>query len=356
VVAFEVNIMKQRGMTQNPMQADFPLGPPLLGSSDVQSGGLAVLGPDHELLAFAPVNLSVGRDAYKTDLLAPLRAAFPNGEERTDIRLAGHYKPADHVHGDWVASSGHIAGVFESDLFGIPATGQVAFVRFGRFERYVDSKIVQTILLIDLPALMMQAGVWPLSPPMGPSGMAPSPRALDGIVARNIGGGEQSLGLVEAMIGGLHKFKGAQNGQDLKSMGMRDFWTENFWWYGPAPIGNFRGHSDYERGHQLPFLTAFPDRVGGNHRARIGEGAYVASTGWPSITATHKGGGWLGLAPTNRAITMRVMDFWRREGDRLDENWVMIDLIDLLDQMGLDVFARMKSRDTRPSVTRTSGD
>jgi hypothetical protein len=45
---------------------------------------------------------------------------------------------------------------------------------------------------------------------------------------------------------------------------------------------------------------------------------------------------------------MRVMDFWRREGDRLDENWVMIDLIDLLAQMGLDVFARMNVLNTRP--------
>jgi predicted ester cyclase len=356
VVAFEVNIMKQGVMMQNPMQADFPLGPPLLGLQDAQTKGLALLSTGHELLAFAPVNLCAGRDAYQSSLLATLRAAFPNGEERTDIRLAGHYAPTNHVHGDWVASSGHIAGVFEADLFGIPATGQVAFVRFGRFERYVDGKIVETIVLLDLPALMMQAGVWPLSPPMGPSGMAPGPRAQDGIVARGIGGGDESLGLVQAMIGGLHKFKGAQNASGLKSMGMRDFWTENFWWYGPAPIGNFRGHTDYERGHQFPFLTAFPDRVGGNHRARIGEGNYVASTGWPSITATHKGGGWLGLTPTDRPITMRVMDFWRREGDRLDENWVMIDLIDLLDQMGLDVFARMKSRDTRPASTRTSGE
>jgi predicted ester cyclase len=331
-------------MTQITMQADFPLGPPLLGSVAAQASGLDRLSVDHELLAFAPVNTLLGRRDYETGLLGLLKAAFPNGEERTDIRLAGHYKPKDHTEGDWVATSGHIAGVFEAPLFDIPATGQVVFVRFGRFERFVDGHIVQTILLLDLPSLMMQAGVWPLSPPMGPSGMAPGPRAQDGIVARNIGGGDESLALVEAMIGGLHKFRG----DGLKAMGMRGFWTENFWWYGPAPIGNFRGHSDYERGHQLPFLSAFPDRVGGNHRARIGEGAYVASTGWPSITATHKGGGWLGLTQTDRAITMRVMDFWRREGDRLDENWVMIDLIDLLAQMGLDVFARMNVLNTRP--------
>jgi predicted ester cyclase len=343
-------MMKQGGMSQKPMQADFPHGPPLLGGLHTGATGFALLHDEHQLAACHPVNAQTGVSNYQAHLLDPLHKAFPHGQERMDIRLAGHYAPANHVHGDWVASSGHIAGVFEADLFGIPATGQVAFVRFGRFERYVEHRIVETIVLLDLPSLMMQAGVWPLSPPMGPYGMAPSPNAADGIVARGVGGGEESLALVQAMIGGLHKFKG----EGLKTMSMADFWTEHFWWYGPAPIGNFRGHSDYERGHQLPFLTAFPDRVGGNHRARIGEGAYVASTGWPSITATHKGGGWLGLAPTDRAITMRVMDFWRREGDRLDENWVMIDLIDLLLQMGLDVFARLKSRNTLPHPS--SGD
>lgn len=348
---------------QELMQANFARGPALLGPINEQDTRLKLIADAHELHAFAPVDTQQGRQSYQANLLAPLRAALPHGEERIDIRLAGRYAPSNHVAGDWVASSGHIGGVFDNDLFDIPATGQTVFVRFGRFERYVEGQIVETIILLDLPSLMMQAGVWPLAPSMGPWSIAPGPRAHDGIVARDVGGGEQSLALVEAMIGGLHKFKGQnpkssnQQSPDLKAMGMRNFWSEHFWWYGPAPIGNFRGHSDYERGHQGPFLSAFPDRQGGNHRSRIGEGNYVASTGWPSITATHTGGGWLGLAPTTRKITMRVMDFWRREEALLDENWVMIDLIDLLGQMDLDVFARLRARDTHHHLSTThSGD
>jgi hypothetical protein len=34
---------------------------------------------------------------------------------------------------------------------------------------------------------------------------------------------------------------------------------------------------------------------------------------------------------------MRVMDFWKREQELLDENWVFIDLLDLLHQMDFDV-------------------
>jgi hypothetical protein len=40
---------------------------------------------------------------------------------------------------------------------------------------------------------------------------------------------------------------------------------------------------------------------------------------------------------------MKVMDFWRRDGDMLAENWVFIDMIDLLEQIGVDVFARVRA-------------
>jgi hypothetical protein len=51
----------------------------------------------------------------------------------------------------------------------------------------------------------------------------------------------------------------------------------------------------------------------------------------------------LGVAPTNKRIGMRVMDFWRRDGDRFRENWVFIDMVDLLLQMGVDLFARIRT-------------
>jgi hypothetical protein len=168
--------------------------------------------------------------------------------------------------------------------------------------------------------------------------MAPGPLGIGGIWPEGEGAG--SLAIVEGMISGLMKYDGS-----LKTMNMRDFFAEDFWWYGPGPIGSFRGFPDYERGHAAPFLTAFPDRVGGNHRARFGDGAFVASTGWPSITATHKGAGWLGLDAADTPITMRVMDFWRAKHGLLTENWVMIDVPDLLVQIGIDIFANFSNKD-----------
>jgi hypothetical protein len=108
-------------------------------------------------------------------------------------------------------------------------------------------------------------------------------------------------------------------------------------------IGSNRGIPNYRRCHQIPFLTAFPDRVGGNHRARFADGNYVASTGWPSVSATFAGD-YLGVKAPNRRIGMRVMDWWRVDGGRLKENWVLIDIPDLLRQAGFDVFAHLQVR------------
>ncbi len=289
---------------------------------------LALLADDHILHACRPIE----QGPVLGGLLAPLAAAIPNYEVRADIAMRGRFKG-----GDWTASSGHICGRFMASLFSIPATERVVYVRFGCFQRWEAGRVAETILILDLPSLMIEAGVWPLAVPLGPNFMAPPPVTRDGIWPQ--GDGTASLGIVEGMIGGLMKFDGS-----LKTMNMRDFFAEDFWWFGPAPIGCFRGFDDYERGHATPFLTAFPDRIGGKHRARFGDGDYVASTGWPSITATHRGSGWLGIEATDTPITMRVMDFWHSSNGLLDENWVMIDIPDVLNQIGIDVFAALEFR------------
>ena len=41
-------------------------------------------------------------------------------------------------------------------------------------------------------------------------------------------------------------------------------------------------------------------------------------------------------------IEMRSLDFWRVEDRLIRENWVMVDLLQVYDQIGVDVFARMR--------------
>jgi predicted ester cyclase len=279
--------------------------------------------------AGAPVDHCAGRDAMTARFWEPLARAFPDLERRTDILLGGTFKD-----GDWFSSTGNFVGHFENDLYGLRASGRPHFIRYGWFDRIEGDHVVESYVVLDLTRLMIETDQWPLRPQLGEA-WSPAPATQDGIILSPvpIAESDKSLKLVEAMIAGLMSY----DGQSLASMGMKRFWTPQFGWYGPGGIGSARGHSDYERAHQGPFLKAFPDRIGGNHKCRIGEGAYVASTGWPSINATHLGDGWIGIPASGKRITQRIMDFWRREGDLLTENWVFIDMVDLLAQFGVDL-------------------
>ena len=72
------------------------------------------------------------------------------------------------------------------------------------------------------------------------------------------------------------------------------------------------------------------------------ENEYVAVTGWPNMKQTISHDGWLGIAPVNKVITLRSLDFWRLEHGKIRENWVLVDLLDIYNQIGVNVFSRLK--------------
>ena len=51
-------------------------------------------------------------------------------------------------------------------------------------------------------------------------------------------------------------------------------------------------------------------------------------------------GDFLDWRATGEKMRWNVMDFWRREGDLLLEDWVLIDMIDGAAQAGIDVWER----------------
>ena len=51
-------------------------------------------------------------------------------------------------------------------------------------------------------------------------------------------------------------------------------------------------------------------------------------------------GGFMGLPKTEKTVEMRVVDIYRRDGKKLAENWIFIDLLYFLMQQGVDVLAR----------------
>ena len=86
-----------------------------------------------------------------------------------------------------------------------------------------------------------------------------------------------------------------------------------------------------------------PDRASGISRGHLfGQGDYVGFTAWPGMRMTVSGDGWLGIAPAGQALTMRSLDFWRVENGMVRENWVLVDLLDVWAQLGVDVLGRMR--------------
>ncbi|MEX0371162.1 MAG: ester cyclase, partial [Tateyamaria sp.] len=195
-------------------------------------------------------------------------------------------------------------------------------------------------IILDLPDLMRQAGRDPFGGLLGTEMLFPGPATHDGILPA--GDGTASLDLIEAMLGDLHVYDpktAASKGQT----GSDGYWSEDMLWYGPGGIGSNYRWDGFVKDHRAPFLAAFPDRKGGNHYARIGQGNYAAISGWPSMTMTHRGP-YLGVAPTGKSLTLRVMDFYRCNAGQIAENWVMLDYMDLFHQMGVDLIAKSNAQ------------
>ncbi|WP_336022844.1 ester cyclase [Halobellus salinisoli] len=293
----------------------------------------------------APIDGLAGRTELVEEFWRPLLRAFPDLEKNNYVLFAGEFEGDE-----WVCATGNLVGTFENDWLDIPATGHATWIRYGEFHRFEDGKIAETRTIVDILDVLQQAG-YRFAPSLAPEVVIPGPTTQDGVLLdeQNEEESRQTMELVEGMLfDGLNSYEE----RGLENMGMEQYWHEDFMWYGPAGIGSTRGIDGFQDFHQNPFLEAFPDREVGHHDSRIAEGDYCASTGWPAVVGTHLGDGWLGLPATGNSADMRVIDVWRREDDLLAENWVFIDMIDLLDQLGVDVFERLRNN---PASVQWSG-
>ena len=50
----------------------------------------------------------------------------------------------------------------------------------------------------------------------------------------------------------------------------------------------------------------------------------------------------MGITATPKSSEMRVIDMYRREGDKLTENWVFIDLLHFWKILGVDILKSLK--------------
>ncbi len=304
----------------------------------VRAALIAAFAPDAQIRLGHPHGPIVGPEALWEQVYAPLMAAMPDMERTEFIMMAGPRWGAGKS-GNWVGLGGNIVGTLRAPWLGIPPTQRPAFFRYQEYLRIEAGRVVEMEGLWDIPQLMLQSGVWPMAPQLGVEWMCPGPADGQGVLTapHDAAQGDAS---VQAVWDMLHDLK--QGTANDPERGLGGYWHANAVWYGPTGLGTARGHAAIA---ELIFRQ-FREGLSDNTRRLdegvfFGDGNLVAFTGWPSGTALHTGDGFLGLAPTGKQITRRSLDFWRVEDGLVRECWVMVDMLDLYRQLGIDVLALM---------------
>jgi hypothetical protein len=296
-------------------------------------------GDAYRLYAVHPFNEIAGADAVSAALWEPLYAALAPLQRRQDVFIAG----TSEVNGDdWVLSMGHFLGLFDGDWLGMRASRKMVMLRYAEFNCVRDGRIAQTGFFCDLIGVLHQLGINPLPPQTGAAFVYPGPRTHDGI---KLGPqppeeGVRTLELVRRMVDDLTQLNLTGNDRCPPEV-LERTWRHDKIWYGPAAIGASYTIPRYQEQHQYPFREGLKDKVFNGHVCRFAEGEYACFFGWPNLTNTPSGG-FLGLPGGNLRADMRVVDVYRRQGDRLAENWVLIDIPWWLMQQGLDVLERTR--------------
>ena len=287
-----------------------------------------------------PFGKKVGVDNFFMDVFTPFLHALPDLERRDTIVMAGPTQEGS----DWVGCCGYYTGTFSKAWLDIPPTGHQVAMRFHEFYRFEDGRVTEVQALWDIPEVMMQAVAWPMAPSLGREWQVPGPATQDGIIQGPYDEPRSSATcqLIIDMLTAMNRHP-SEGGPEV--MKMNKFWHPKMNWYGPSGIGTGRGIEGFRNWHQIPFLAAMPDR--GQFADQItnhffGDGDYVGVTGWPNMIQTLTDGGWMGVAPSGKRINLRSLDFWRVENGLIRENWVLVDLLDIYDQIGVDVFARLR--------------
>ncbi len=293
-----------------------------------------------------------GIDAVVNRFYDPLLRAFQPIQRRPDVFLAG-FNDVEHDSADrdgqddvWVCQMGHLLGLFDQSWLNIPPTRKMCFLRYAEFHQVADGVITESALFVDVISVMAKAGVYPLPPQTGGSHIYPGPMTHDGLLIepQDPAAGQATMELVNRMIGDLNEANeiAAATGENrVPAEVLRRCWHDDMIWSGPEGIGATYTIERYQQQHQYPFRFGLTNKVFNGHVARFAEGDYACFFGWSNLT-NRAAGGFLGLPASDQAADMRVVDVYRRSGDKLAENWVFIDLLHWLSMQGLDVLARMR--------------
>lgn len=306
-------------------------------AENLQQVQAAFIAKDYEFYGVYPFNKIDDLTEVSQKVWQPIYRAFSQLQRRQDVFMAGQ----SEIHGEtWVMSMGHFMGLFDCDWLGIRANRKLVMLRYAEFNCVEDGKITKTGLWLDIIGLMHQLGINPLPPQTGASFVYPGPRYHNGLLFDEQQPDEaaKTMLVLNTMIDDLSKLN--QTGNDRAGPEvMQKNWHDNMSWYGPAGIGATYTIERYQQQHMYPFREGLTDKVFNGHVCRFAEGQFACFFGWPNLSNKAKGG-FMGLPSGDVRADMRVVDVYYREGDKLLENWVLIDIPYWLKQQGVDILER----------------
>lgn len=315
--------------------------------ADIEAVIAGFTAPDYLWRGFHPFNEQQGASNVANEFWQPLRMSLRHLQRRQDIFIAGHNDMAG-FEGVWVISMGHLMGLFDEAWLGIPPHRKIAMLRYCEFNKIEDGKISQTAMFFDIPHLMMQTGLQPFPEQTAAHLVQPGPMTHNGLLfdQQDPAEGKKTLAAIEYMVGDIKTWTGGKEEPLVDEL--RRSWNEDMIWWGPAGIGATYTIERYAEQHSGPFREGLKDRNFNGHLCRIAEGHFGGFFGWPNLTLT-PAGGFMGMPASDTPSDMRVIDMYRREGEKLTENWIFIDLLHFWKGQGLDVLERLKSLRTTPS-------
>lgn len=299
-------------------------------------------GADYRFRGVHPFNELDGAKYVAESVWEPLQAALRPMQRRQDIFMAG----PNLIDGSmWVTSMGKFMGLFDREWLGIRPTGKIALVPYCEFHRVADDRIVESALWLDIISVMKQTGYNPFGPQTGAEIINPGPRTADGLLfePQEEHESQRTLDLIMQMCNDL-----VGDGMESSQNVLLQTWHPDMLWFGPSGIGATYTTDRYQLQHQGPFNDGLRDIDFNGHVLEHAEGDYGAWFGWPNLRMK-QGDGFLGLPASGTQSEMRVVDVYRREGDKLAENWIFIDFLHYLDLLGLDVLARYRELHRDPA-------
>ena len=292
--------------------------------------------PTFQWYGVHPFNYLENSEAVSEIFWKPFFSAWQSVQRREDIFLAG-ISTTDNRY--WVTSMGHFMGLLDSSWLGIPATKKIAFLRYADFNCIENGKISKSYFFCDILGVFNQVGINPLPPQTGAEFIIPGPRTHDGLLfdAQDWKETQRTLNLINRMRDDLLNADNFNCPPEL----LAETWHKDMLWFGPTGIGSTYTINRYRKQHQSPFAQGLTGGVDHGHICRFAEGKYAAWFGWPTLSLQSKGG-FLGLPASESKAGMRIVDIYRREGNKLAENWNFIDIPYWLYQQGYDVFDRTR--------------